>query len=181
MRRSSGKRPRLEHMEVLPNNSIQRIVLRIVADAGRYGSKMIMITRLLTITSLSCILAACAGVGVFVPEKTYPPVHWALNGKDVNYTKDEVRKGWRIGNIDPVISGNEAKEVWTYRYNNDWCGALLVVIPLMLPVCRKEDVYYFEGERLIKHEASSTKFQGVMCSIFPACSSGSDCTLCITE
>jgi hypothetical protein len=35
MRRSSVKRPRLERLEVLPNNSMQRTALRAAADAGR--------------------------------------------------------------------------------------------------------------------------------------------------
>jgi hypothetical protein len=30
------KRPRLERLEVLPNNSMQRTALRAAADAGRY-------------------------------------------------------------------------------------------------------------------------------------------------
>jgi len=38
MRRSSVKCPRLERLEVLPDNSMQRTALRAAADAGRQGA-----------------------------------------------------------------------------------------------------------------------------------------------
>jgi len=79
--------------------------------------------------------------------------------------------------ITPSIKHEESFEVYTYKRPSQWCG-LVVVIPLMLPVCSVEDVFYFNDGSLVKQVKKTVEYSGLLCSIFPTCKSGNDCTLC---
>jgi hypothetical protein len=120
---------------------------------------------------LSALLTGCAGIGVFVPKTSIDPV-------TTSRTKEGVIRANEYKRIQPVVSKSGNHEVWTYRESNDWCGALIVVIPLMLPVCENSDSYTFDGNTLIKREYRQADFKGFMCSMFPMCPGGSDCRLC---
>jgi hypothetical protein len=137
--------------------------------------------RIVVTIALLALLSACAGVGVFVPETSYPSVQHFYKGENTNRTKADIAKEWRYEKVEPNISQTASEEIWAYHYSNNWCGALLVVIPLMLPTCTHSDAYHFQGDTLVKHEHKTTKYRGVMCSIFPVCPDGSNCKLCLAE
>ncbi|WP_457944221.1 hypothetical protein ACSTAY_04895 [Vreelandella alkaliphila] len=97
--------------------------------------------RITFIAILAALLSACAGVGAFVPETetSYPSVQDSYKGS-VTRTKADVAKQWWLERAERNVTRVADGEIWTYKYDNNWCGALLVVVPLMLPVCTHADL-----------------------------------------
>ncbi len=48
-----------------------------------------------------------------------------------------------------------------------WCGLVVVVVPLILPVCADEEVFIFKDEKLVKHEDKRVSFSGLRCAVLP--------------
>jgi len=42
-------------------------------------------------------------LGVFIPETNYPDAYRTLEGKQVNYTEDDVLKWWRFEKVEPAV------------------------------------------------------------------------------
>ena len=112
-------------------------------------------------------LSGCAGIGVFTPITKDNPVTIKKDGAIVSKNKSDVRNEYHYKTLGPEIEKNGEKETWIYDYGNDWCGALVLVVPLMLPVCKDTDEYNFDGDTLIQHQKHHAKFKGLMCSVFP--------------
>lgn len=131
---------------------------------------------------MATFLQGCLGVGVFSTQVSTQAEQSVEQSKADILEKDH--RYWSDGEyqaIQPIVEKHQQTEIVTYARPKEWCGAMLVVVPLMLPVCREEDVYYFEDEKLIKHTQKRVKYSGLLCSIFPSCPGGSDCTLCTVE
>lgn len=122
-------------------------------------------------------LSACVGIGVFVPEeRRYPadPDTGAMTRERVSLSPPH------RGRV-PAVHQDGDTEIWVYDQGHGWCGALIVVIPLMLPVCSAEDTYVFRNEHLVERRARFARFKGVACGIFPVCPGGSNCRLCTSQ
>lgn len=127
-------------------------------------------------------LQGCAGFGIYATQTAKDTEHPIGQPKFAVLEKGHQYWGENgYEKIPPTFETIKGLETVTYTRPKEWCGGLVVIVPLMLPVCTEEDVYYFKDEKLVSHTQQRVTFNGVLCSIFPACSGGSDCTLCIVE
>lgn len=134
--------------------------------------------RLIFILALMMFLSACVGVGAIVPTKKEFPVGTCYYGQHEDEKKIDIERRLTHKNKQPEVSHVGGREVWTYRSEKEWCGALFVILPLMLPVCESSYTYYFEGETLVMGERRTTDYYGFMCSMFPVCPDGNNCKAC---
>lgn len=131
---------------------------------------------------LVCLaLSGCAGIGVLAPSTWQESVTMHDGPGAPVRTKASVASSIRHEGQRPRIIVNGESETWLYKDANDWCGALIVVVPLMVPACENSDTYEFSGDELVRHEVKAARFSGVMCSIFPVCPDGGSCKLCLSE
>jgi len=113
------------------------------------------------------ILAGCVGVGAVVPAE------WIKSGPDGESV-------WPPRVTPAAVLTKQATadgEIWTYTESNDWCGAFVVVVPLMLPLCEHTRAFTFRGEVLVQEKVRGTRYKGLMCSILPIEGRGGLCSI----
>ena len=62
--------------------------------------------------------------------------------------------------VSPAISQKDGYEVREYRYSNLWCGAIVLSIPILLPLCSHSETYYLKESALVKRESQDVRFIG---------------------
>ncbi|HEX4896544.1 MAG TPA: hypothetical protein VFV11_09475, partial [Solimonas sp.] len=91
--------------------------------------------RLILITLLCLVTTACVGVGVIVPgERRFPELSPGTVRTPPS-TREQVTTRPENRGRQPVVRHEGPLETWAYDRGASWCGALFVVVPLMLPVC----------------------------------------------
>lgn len=137
--------------------------------------------RLILITLLCLVTTACVGVGVIVPgERRFPELSPGTVRTPPS-TREQVTTRPENRGRQPAVRHEGPLETWAYDRGASWCGALFVVVPLMLPVCDDRETYVFDGDRLVERRRYFARFHGLACSVFPVCPDGGNCSLCITE
>lgn len=136
--------------------------------------------RLIALLALLGLLTGCVAVGVFVPIERQQATVRATGRSTVPLTRDYVAANSRNRGMQPRIESRDGAEIWTYERGNSWCGAMVVVVPLMLPVCSQDETYVFDGDTVVEHRTRFVDLKGAGCSIFPVCSSAT-CQLCVVE
>lgn len=128
--------------------------------------------RLAALLILPLIVTSCVGVGVVTNDRR-EEVFSGAEARD----KKEVLGTHRLRRVSLESYMQSGTEVYVHE-KSDWCGVLLVILPLMLPVCEGADTYYFENDKLVRFEYYELNFHGFFCGMFPMCEGGSDCSIC---
>ena len=129
--------------------------------------------KIIIVSLLYISLTACAGIGYISVDEEIENVQAGVSKDSILLSND-----WRQDQLKGL--NNDSLDRLVYE-SKSWCGALILIVPLMLPVCDTTDTYYFESEILVRKEIKSTSLNGLFCSVFPVCEGGGDCSLCLIE
>lgn len=98
-------------------------------------------------TLYALVLSGCIGLIIGYPEY-HPVVEPRPFDTNKEATKTDFLKYWGKPDSIVVHPDNAAIETWHYKRNH-WCGiipVLIVPIPLVLPVCTKDNRIRFDGK-----------------------------------
>ncbi len=119
-------------------------------------------------TILLLFLYGCAAVGMVYPDTRS---HDYSEDRASMVSKEQVLAGRANVGHDYLARAlkqrpNAAQDT-LYIRKIAWCGVVVVVIPLVLPVCADEEIFIFEDELLIKHVDKRVSFTGIRCAVLP--------------
>lgn len=143
-----------------------------------------MIRTLLLLCSIIW-LSGCVGAAVVLPHTKHQ--RWPDQGVrpvTLNLSSPQTKLAviQHHNDIPPTLVYEEkGQEVWEYQRENSWCGAVILFVPLVLPVCGSGEIYYFKENQVTEHTTQDVKMHGLMCSLFLICPENADCSACLVQ